>query len=93
MISSADRTQVLCSNILQQLNSSLNEVKGLDNVNGFRSLMRAFAYYKELEIEIEDGDSIESQARSTLQYLKLVHTHGCKHLVTMSDIHACKIEK
>jgi hypothetical protein len=48
-------------------------VKGLDNVNGFRVLLKAFAYFKEVELEIEDGDSIESQARSTLQYLKLVH--------------------
>jgi hypothetical protein len=59
-ISNADRTQVLCSNILQQLNSSLNDVKGLENVNGFRSLLRAFAYYKELEIEVEEDNSIES---------------------------------
>jgi len=48
------------------LNASLNDVKGLDNVNGFRSLLKAFAYFKELDIEIEEGDSIESQARSTL---------------------------
>lgn len=42
------------------LNNSLNETKGLDNVNGFRNLMKSLAYYKDLQIEIEDGESIES---------------------------------
>jgi len=30
------------------------------NVNGFRGLLKAFAYYKDIELDVEYGDSIES---------------------------------